>query len=121
MDGFFQDNDNGMTPKEKKRLYIGLFIFIVLFMSLIIYLDKSQFMKKAKKSLISIFLNGFANIFSFKEYSIRPRRAKSNYFKRNESQFMKKLPKWKAFLIIALTLITGFGMVYEAYIRMVNA
>ena len=34
---------------------------------------------------------------------------------------MKKLPKWKAFLIIALTLITGFGMVYEAYIRMVNA
>ena len=45
MDGFFQDNDNGMTPKEKKRLYIGLFIFIVLFMSLIIYLDKSQFMK----------------------------------------------------------------------------
>ena len=48
MDGFFQDNDNGMTPKEKKRLYIGLFIFIVLFMSLIIYLDKSQFMKKHK-------------------------------------------------------------------------
>ena len=41
MDGFFQDNDNGMTPKEKKRLYIGLFIFIILFMSLIIYLDKS--------------------------------------------------------------------------------
>ena len=77
MDGFFQDNDNGMTPKEKKRLYIGLFIFIVLFMSLIVYLDKSQ--------------------------------------------FMKKLPKWKAFLIIVLTLITGLGMVYEAYIRMANA
>ena len=34
---------------------------------------------------------------------------------------MKKLPKWKTFLIIALTLITGFGMVYEAYIRMINA
>ena len=49
--------------------------------------NKSQFMKKAKKSLISIFLNGFANIFSFKEYSIRPRRTKSNYFKRNKSQF----------------------------------
>jgi len=31
-------------------------------------------MKKAKKSLISIFLNGFANIFSFKEYSRIPRR-----------------------------------------------
>ena len=83
--------------------------------------NKSQFMKKAKKSLISIFLNGFANIFSFKEYSRIPRRTKSNYFKRNKSQFVKKLPKWKAFLIIVLTLITGLGMVYEAYIRMVNA
>ena len=46
-------------------------------------------MKKAKKSLISIILNGFANIFSFKDYSRRTRRIKSNYFKRNESQFMK--------------------------------
>ena len=83
--------------------------------------NKSQFMKKAKKSLISIFLNGFANIFSFKEYSRIPRRTKNNYFTRNKSQFMKKLPKWKAFLIIVLTLITGLGMVYEAYIRMANA
>ena len=78
-------------------------------------------MRKTKKSYFSMLLNGFANIFSFKEYSRRSRRAKSNYFKRNESQFMKKLPKWKAFLIIALTLITGLGMVYEAYIRMTNA
>ena len=34
---------------------------------------------------------------------------------------MKKLPKWKAFLIIALTLITALAMVYEAYTRMVNS
>ena len=39
----------------------------------------------------------------------------------NKSQFMKKLPKWKAFLIIASALIAAFAMVYEAYIRMVNA
>ena len=78
-------------------------------------------MKKSKKSLLSIFLNGIANIFNFKDYSRRTRRAKSNYFKRNKSQFMKKLPKWKAFLIIASALIAAFAMVYEAYIRMVNA
>ena len=34
---------------------------------------------------------------------------------------MKKLPKWKAFLIIASALIAAFAMVYEAYVRMVNA
>ena len=34
---------------------------------------------------------------------------------------MKKLPKWKAFLIIASALIAAFAMVYESYIRMVNA
>ncbi|MDC0496751.1 hypothetical protein OAN50_00140 [Flavobacteriaceae bacterium] len=42
-------------------------------------------MKKSKKSLLSIFLNGIANIFNFKDYSRRTRRAKSNYFKRNKS------------------------------------
>jgi|TARA_R110000744_G_scaffold298505_1_gene408150 hypothetical protein len=34
---------------------------------------------------------------------------------------MKKAPKWKKFLIIASALIAAFAMVYEAYIRMVNA
>ena len=78
-------------------------------------------MRKTKKSYFSMFLNDIANIFSFKDYSRRTRRTKSNYFKRNELQFMKKLPKWKAFLIIASALIAAFAMVYEAYIRMINA
>ena len=34
-------------------------------------------MRKIKKSLFSIFLNGFANIFSFKEYSRRPEEPKA--------------------------------------------
>jgi|TARA_B110000977_G_scaffold166532_1_gene214453 hypothetical protein len=33
----------------------------------------------------------------------------------------KEVSKWKAFLIIALTLITALAMVYEAYTRMVNS
>ena len=105
-------------------LFFPAFFFTLFWISRLMRLareNKSQFMKKAKKSLISIILNGFANIFSFKDYSRRTRRTKSNYFKRNKSQFMKKLPKWKAFLIIASALITAFAMVYEAYVRMVNA
>jgi len=38
-----------------------------------------------------------------------------------QKQKMKKAPKWKKFLIIASALIAAFAMVYEAYIRMVNA
>ena len=53
-------------------------------------------MRKTKKSYFSMFLNDIANIFSIKGYSRRTRRTKSNYFKRNELQFMKKLPKWKS-------------------------
>jgi len=34
---------------------------------------------------------------------------------------MKKLPKWKAFLIIASALIVAIGGCYEAYMRMINA
>mgnify|MGYP000073548174 FL=1 len=34
---------------------------------------------------------------------------------------MEKLPKWKAFLLIASALIVGLGGMYEAYIRMINA
>ena len=105
-------------------LFFPAFFFTLFWISRLMRLareNKSQFMKKAKKSLISIILSGFANIFSFKDYSRRTRRTKSNYFKRNKSQFMKKLPKWKAFLIIASALITAFAMVYEAYVRMVNA
>ena len=34
---------------------------------------------------------------------------------------MKKLPKWKKFIIIASALITAFAMVYEAYIRMIKS
>ena len=34
---------------------------------------------------------------------------------------MEKLPKWKKFILIASALITAFAMVYEAYVRMVNA
>jgi len=38
-------------------------------------------MKKTQKSFLSIFLNGIANIFSFKGYS---RRRKRNYFTRTK-------------------------------------
>jgi len=31
------------------------------------------------------------------------------------------VPKWKAFLIIALTLVTAFATVHEVYMRMVNS
>jgi len=34
---------------------------------------------------------------------------------------MKKLTKWKAFLLIASALIVAIGGCYEAYIRMINA
>ena len=33
----------------------------------------------------------------------------------------KDVPKWKAIIIIALTFVAAFAMVYEAYMRVVNS